>query len=181
MEEAEEQPPHFVFVDEYFQVYRHRRRVFVSGQKPEGTGAGRAIPARAWRARLNLMAREPAWDRAERYRRLMAEGGHRSVRALAVALGEDFSKIARVLQILELPPVVLEALRRHAGSPAVKAHFTIKRLRQLAEANGGSDLAALIERVAAGWDHETCGAASALPAAGLPVRAKVVSRSAAQR
>jgi hypothetical protein len=87
--------------------------------------------ARQWRSYQNLMNADPAWERAERYRRMMRENGHRSVRALARATGEDHSRIARVLKVLELPEGVLAALRRHAGNARVRAHFTEKRLRQM--------------------------------------------------
>ncbi len=107
--------------------------------------------ARQWRAYQNLMNAEPAWERAERYRRMMQENGYRSVRALARATGEDHSRLARVLKVLELPEDVLAALREHSANARVRAHFTEKRLRQMV-AKKRSEAAMLgeIERMIAG-------------------------------
>ena len=120
-----------VVVDEYFIVHRNRKRVFVTGKGPEGLEGKRGIQGRAWQRHQNLMTREMPWERAERYRHLMAVGGHRSVRALARAIGEDFSKVTRALKILDLPAAVLEALRTHSGNPRVRTHFTARRLMHL--------------------------------------------------
>jgi hypothetical protein len=107
--------------------------------------------AREWRAYQNLMSAQPAWERAERYRRLMRENGYRSVRALARATGEDHSRLARVLKVLELPEGVLAALREHSANARVRAHFTEKRLREMV-AKKRSETARLreIERVVGG-------------------------------
>jgi hypothetical protein len=121
-----------ILIDNYFAVYRNRRRALISGDAPLGAGGGRPMRARQWRAYQNLMNAEPAWERAERYRRMMRESGYRTVRALARATGEDHSRIARVLKVLELPEGVLAALREHSGNARVRAHFTEKRLRQMA-------------------------------------------------
>jgi hypothetical protein len=120
-----------ILIDNYFAVYRNRRRALVSRNAPQGAGGGRPMHARQWRAYQNLMDQEPAWERAERYRQMMRDEGYRSVRALAKATGEDHSRIARVLKVLELPEGVLAALRDHAANARVRTHFTEKRLRQM--------------------------------------------------
>ncbi len=131
MEEAPDRPPAMILIDNYFAVYRNRRRALISGEAPQGVKGDRPMHGRAWRAYQNRMAEEPAWERAERYRRLMADNDYRSIRALARATGEDHSRIARVLQVLELPEGVLAALREHSADARVRAHFTEKRLRQM--------------------------------------------------
>ncbi|MFQ5889155.1 MAG: hypothetical protein ACE5JR_03775 [Gemmatimonadota bacterium] len=120
-----------ILIDNYFAVYRNRRRALISGEAPQGAGAGRPMQAREWRAYQNLMNGEPPWERAERYRRMMAENGHRSIRALARVTGDDHSRIARVLKVLDLPEGVLAALREHSANARVRGHFTEKRLRQM--------------------------------------------------
>lgn len=120
-----------ILIDDYFAVYRNRRRALISGHAPQGTGVGRPMHAREWRAYQNLMSDEPPWEPAQRYQRTMRENGYRSIRALARATGEDHSRLARVLKILELPEGVLAALRKHAGNARVRAYFTEKRLRQM--------------------------------------------------
>lgn len=137
MEEASDQPAHMILIDPYFVVYRGRRRKLISGKPPPGLPCERPVSARDWQAYLNRMSEEPPWERAKRYRLMMAHQGFRSIRALAWALREDHSRVARVLQILRLPERVLAALRVHAGHPRVRAHFTEKRLRQLVKQNPG--------------------------------------------
>lgn len=81
MDEATQRPPYMLMIDEYFTVYQHRRRRLVSGEAPEGVNGDRPMHAREWRAYQNRMNDEPAWERAERYRRMMQENGYRSIRA----------------------------------------------------------------------------------------------------
>ncbi|MFQ5550437.1 MAG: hypothetical protein ACE5FJ_04275, partial [Gemmatimonadales bacterium] len=128
-----DRPPAMILIDNYFAVYRNRRR---------------PLHARAWRAYQNLMSAEPAWERDERYRRLMQENGYRSIRALARATGEDHSRLARVLRVRELPERVLAARRDHSDNARVRGYFTEKRLRQMV-AKKRSETAILreIERV----------------------------------
>lgn len=137
MEEAAERPPCILMIDNYFAIYKRRRRTLISGAAPPGLAGNRPPQARAWRAYQNRMNEEPAWERAERYRRMMQEQGSRSVRGLARATGEDHSRLARVLKVLELPERVLAALRAHANHPRLRAHFTEKRLRQMVRQTRG--------------------------------------------
>ena len=148
MEEAPDRPPAMILIDNYFAVYRNRRRALISGQAPQGVNGDRPMHGREWRAYQNRMNEEPAWERAERYRRMMQENGYRTIRALARAAGEDHSRIARVLKVLELPEGVLAALREHSANARVWAYFTEKRLRQMVT-NKRSEAAILreIERV----------------------------------
>ena len=129
MDEAADRPPCMLMVDKYFAVYQRRRRRLVSGEAPAELVGDRPVQARDWRIYQNRMTEEPPWERAERYRRLMEERGYRSIRALAKAVGEDHSRVARVLKILDLPEAVLAALKEHSNNARVRAHFTEKRLR----------------------------------------------------
>jgi len=124
-------------IDNYFTIYQKRRRALVSGVAPPGLNNVRPLHARAWQAYRNRMNQEPAWERADHYRQMRQEQGFRSIRDLARAIGEDHSRIARVLKVLELPERVLAALRVHATHPRVRAHFTEKRLRQLVRRDQG--------------------------------------------
>ena len=132
MDEAPDHPPFILMVDRYFTVYMGRRRALVTGEAPAGLPAGRPPQERTWRACRNRMNEEPAWERADRYRRLMEEKGYPSICALARAIGQDHSRLARVLKVLDLPESVLAALREHAGDVRVQAYFTEKRLRRMA-------------------------------------------------
>ena len=151
MEEANDQPPHMILLDPYFVVYRGRRRRLISGKPPPGLPCERPVSARDWQAYLNRMHEEPSWERAWRYRLMMSHQGFKSIRALAWAIKEDHSRVARVLQILKLPERVLAALRAHADHPHDRAHFTEKRLRQLVRENRPeAEVLREIEQVAQG-------------------------------
>jgi hypothetical protein len=151
MAEASNQPPSVILIDPYFVVYTGRRRKLISGKPPPGHPSERPVTARDWQAYINRMSEEPPWERAWRYRLMMSQQGFKSIRALAWALREDHSRVARVLQILKLPEQVLATLRVHAGHLRIRAHFTEKRLRQLVKENR-SETAILreIEQVAQG-------------------------------
>jgi hypothetical protein len=129
MDEAADPPPYMLMVDKYFAVYQRRRRRLVSGEAPAGLNGDRPMHARDWRVYQNRMGEEPAWERAERYLRIMQEKGYRSIRALAKAVGEDHSRVARVLKVLELPETVLAKLQKHSNNARIRAYFTERRLR----------------------------------------------------
>ncbi|MBI2820186.1 MAG: hypothetical protein HYX73_09425 [Acidobacteria bacterium] len=131
MDEAAERPSYMVMIDQYFAVYQRRRRRLVSGEAPKRVNGNRPMHAREWRAYQNRMNDEPACERAERYRRMIQDNGYHSIRALARDIGEDHSRIARVLKVLDLPESILAALRDHSEDVRVRAHFTEKRLRQM--------------------------------------------------
>lgn len=135
MEEASDQPPSVILINPYFVVYTGRRRKLISGKPPPGHPAERPVTARDWQAYINRMSEEPPWERAWRYRLMLSQQGFKSIRALALAIREDHSRVARILQILKLPERVLAALRAHADHPRIRAHFTEKRLRQLVRQN----------------------------------------------
>ena len=143
MQEASEQPPHMILLDPYFVVYRGRRRKLISGKPPPGLPCERPVSARDWQAYLNRMHEEPPWERAWRYRLMMSQQGFKSIRALALAIREDHSRVARVLQILKLPETALAALRARTLHPRVRARFTEKRLRQLVRENPGEAVGTL--------------------------------------
>jgi hypothetical protein len=54
----------------------------------------------------------------------------KSIRALAKVTGEDWSRVSRVLKLLELPKPVLEFLRTH-DSPKIATAFTRRQLHEL--------------------------------------------------
>ena len=132
MDEAAERPTYMLMIDEHFTVYQRRRRRLVSGEAPEGGNGDRPMHAREWRAYENRMNDEPAWERAERYRRMMQENGYRSLRALARANGEDHSRIAPGPQGPRPTRGCPGGPSVHSDDVRIRAHFTEKRLRLLA-------------------------------------------------
>ncbi|MBI4231217.1 MAG: hypothetical protein HY608_10315 [Planctomycetes bacterium] len=157
-EETSEKPLYFSIRDEFLLVYRGRRRVMVGGKEPAGTSSGnRPVTAREWRRIRSRLEKEAAWERAERYSRMMAEGHHHSIRSLARALGEDHPRVTRVLSLLGLPAEVVAALRERSGDHRVRAYFTEKRLR--AFTREGASVKEALRRIAevgceaGGWTH----------------------------
>ena len=113
----------------FFKRYNNRKVVFHLDHKPEVLGDG-GTRQRAWQTYQSYLGRVRVVARADFYKRLMARHGCKSVRALARITGEDWSRIARILKILELPAPVLDYLRTH-DSPALVRCFTEKRLHEL--------------------------------------------------
>ena len=114
-----------------FKRYNHRQAVFHLDHKPEVLGDGGASQ-RAWQSYQSYLGRVRVVARADFYKRLMARHGCKTVRALARITDEDWSRIARILKILELPVPVLDYLRTH-DSPALVRCFSEKFLHELRE------------------------------------------------
>lgn len=112
--------------------FRHDRghRVLELSPKAKDLPEG-PVDQRAWRRYQAYLGRIRPVARADFYKRLMERKGLKTTRAVARVTGEDHSRVARVLKILELPGPVLEYLRSH-DSPATVSFFTEKRLRELA-------------------------------------------------
>jgi hypothetical protein len=114
---------------EYFSRHERRHRILELSPKPEDLPDG-PIDQRAWKQYLSYLNRVRPLARAEFHKRLMERQGLKTTRVMARVTGEDHSRIARVLRILELPEPVLDYLRTH-DSPAVVGFFTESRLREL--------------------------------------------------
>lgn len=113
----------------FYRRYQHRQVVLELGEKPEVLGEG-SVTERAWHNYQAYLNRVRPLTRAEFYKRLLERHGCKSIRALSRITGEDHSRIARVLKVLELPEPILDYLRTH-DTPAVVGHFTEHRLREL--------------------------------------------------
>lgn len=88
------------------------------------------VDQRAWRHYQAYLSAVRPVARADFYKRLMDRKGIKSIRGLAQVTGEDWSRVARVLKILDLPAPVLDYLRTH-DSPDLLRTFTEKSLREL--------------------------------------------------
>ena len=115
----------------FFKRYNQRHVVFHLEHKPEVLGEG-GTSQRAWQTYQSYLGRVRVVARADFYKRLMARHGCKSIRALSRITGEDWSRICRILKILELPAPVLDYLRTH-DSPALVRCFSEKRLHELRE------------------------------------------------
>jgi len=115
----------------FFLRHERRAKVMELDPKPDAL-TGETVDGRAWKGYQAYLVRIRPWARADFYKRLMERQGCQSVRALAQVTGEDWSRVARVLKILELPAPVLEYLRSH-DSPELVNCFTERQLRGLLE------------------------------------------------
>jgi hypothetical protein len=113
----------------FFKRFSRRRAIFHLDHKPEVLGFG-GTTERAWKAYQSYLGRVRVVARADFFARLKERHGCKSLRALARLTGEDWSRIARILKILELPGPVLDYLRTH-DSPAMARCFSEKRLHEL--------------------------------------------------
>lgn len=114
---------------ECYSRHHQRHRVLELSRKPKDLPDG-PVDQRSWKQYQSYLSRIRPVARADFYKRLMERQGLKTVRAVAKVTGEDWSRIAKVLKILELPDPVLEYLRTH-DSPDVVQCFTEARLREL--------------------------------------------------
>lgn len=114
---------------ECFSRHERRHRRLVLSSKPKDLPDG-PVDQRAWKRYQSYLSRVRPVARADFYKRLMERQGLKTVRGVARVTGEDWSRVARVLKILELPEPVLHFLRTH-DSPAFVGFFTESRLRDL--------------------------------------------------
>ena len=114
---------------EAFSRWKHRNQTLELTSKPRGLPYG-PVDGRSWRRYQSYLGRLRPVARADFYRRLMESRGLKSIRALAKVTGEDWSRVARMLKLLELPEPVLEFLRTH-DSLEISGAFTERQLREL--------------------------------------------------
>lgn len=74
--------------------------------------------------------------KAEYFRRLMESTGASSIRQLAEMTGEDWSYIAKLLRILDLPPGIREFLAKNPFPEIVK-YFHLRRLLEIVDIKDG--------------------------------------------
>ncbi len=113
----------------YFAVDNHKKH-FCLGYRPGDLDYIEIINKKALRkhrAYLNRLDRFPL-DKAEFYLRLKESQGINSVRGLSKISGEDWSYIARVMRLLNLPEAIKGFLRNNKGDPAIVKLFTLRRL-----------------------------------------------------
>ena len=67
-------------------------------------------------------------DKADYYVRMRENYAINTVRGLGQLTGEDWSKIAKLLRILDLPDAIKGYLRNHKDEPEIVEFFTLGRL-----------------------------------------------------
>lgn len=113
----------------YFVLENHRKRICF-GYRPEDLDDIDTIHKKALKKHqiyLNRLERFPL-DKAELYLRLKESHGVNSVRDLSKITGEDWSYIAKVLRLLELPEPIKEFLQNNKRDPGIVRIFNLLKL-----------------------------------------------------
>jgi hypothetical protein len=106
-----------------------RNKILELTPKPQELPEG-PVDQRSWHQYQAYLSRIRPIARADFYRRLMDSRGLKSIRALARLTGEDWSRVTRVLKLLDLPAPILDFLRTH-DTPEISATFTERALRDI--------------------------------------------------
>ena len=133
-------PRVFKFEQAFYSIFQQRRQQIVFGERPEGLAQAGAIDQRILEKHQSYLRRLENFPlkKAAYYRQLQEATGIKSVRGLSEITGEDWSYIARVLKILELPAPILDFLDAHR-EPEVVKHFNLRHLLEIVRA-GNEDL-----------------------------------------
>lgn len=118
----------------YFAFDNHKKRICF-GYRPEDFEYIEIINKRALRkhqAYFNRLDRFPL-DKAELYLRLKESHGVSSVRGLSKITGEDWSYIAKVLRVLELPEPIKEFLRNNKSDHVTVKTFNLSKLLDIVQ------------------------------------------------
>jgi hypothetical protein len=114
----------------YYTIHQNRKQVFILTKKPDALQYLASIDQRTWKQYQTYLNKITPIEKADFYRRLKKRHGVNSIRTLAKITGEDWSRVAKVLKVLELPEPILHFLRENKTAGLVR-YFTEKRLRQL--------------------------------------------------
>jgi hypothetical protein len=113
----------------YFALDNHKK-YFCFGYRPEDFNYIDTINNRALKkhqAYLNRLEQFPL-DKAELYLRLKEAHGVSTVRGLSKITGEDWSYIAKVLRLLDLPDLIKDFLRNNKNDPEMVQFFNLSKL-----------------------------------------------------
>jgi len=108
----------------------------VFGERPSELSSTETVDQKVWKkhqAHLKRLENHPL-KKAEYYRRLKESTGVSGVRGLAEITGEDWSYIAKVLRVLELPQGIRDFLISDP-SPDIVKNFNLRCLLELVHLN----------------------------------------------
>jgi len=118
----------------YFAMENHKKH-FRFGFRPEDLAHIDTINQKALKKHqsyLNRLDRFPL-DKAEFYLRLKEAHGVNTVRGLAKITGEDWSHIAKVIRLLNLPEQIKDFLRSNKSDPYLVKLFSLKKLLNIVQ------------------------------------------------
>ena len=124
------QPRTYWYEIPFYTVIRNRHQKFCLGTRPEDLKDIETIEKKAWEKHLAYLKRLDRFplDKAEYYIRLKESRGINGVRGLAVITGEDWSYIAKILRVLDLPEPIKAFLRNNKNDPGFIKFFHLRRL-----------------------------------------------------
>jgi len=122
----------FKFAQPFYSIFNQRRQQIVFGERPEDLRDVQSIDQRIWEKHQTYLSRIENFPlkKAAYYRNLQESTGVKSVRGLSEITGEDWSYIAKVLKILELPEFIRSYLNKNQHQTILK-HFHLRRLLEL--------------------------------------------------
>ncbi len=123
-------PRTFWFEYSYYTVTIGDEQRFHFGVRPQDLAHLESIRKREWerhQAYLERLEQFPL-DKADYYVRMRENYAINTVRGLGQLTGEDWSKIAKLLRILDLPDAIKDYLRNHKDEPEIVEFFTLNRL-----------------------------------------------------
>ncbi len=122
----------FDYFESFYSIYKSGKRVFVLEDRPNSLKTG-LIPTQKDLQKHRIFQKRLENNpikKAEYFKRLMESTGASSIRQLAEMTGEDWSYIAKLLRILNLPQGIREVLTKNPFPQIVK-HFHLRRLLEI--------------------------------------------------
>jgi len=131
-------PPRTYWCEFPFYIIIHNfKQQYCLGYRPEDLSYIETIRKRTWnshKAHIKRLEQFPL-EKAECYVRLKKSHGITTVRGLSAITGEDWSCIARVLRILELPDQIKDFLKSNKNDPDILKFFSLRKLIDIVRQN----------------------------------------------
>ena len=115
--------PFYIVINDFKQQYR-------LGYRPEDLAQIDIIKKKIWNKHQSYIKRLEQFplEKAELYLRLKEAHGVNTVRGLSEITGEEWSYIAKILRLLDLPEQIKDFLRNNKSDSSVVKLFNLKRL-----------------------------------------------------
>ena len=127
---ASQQPRTYWVTIPFYIVVKDHKQQFRFGYRPEDLAHIDTIEQKAWKKHEVYLKRLEQFplDKAEYYARMKEIHGISTVREIAKATGGDWSYIAKIMRVLELPEPIKDYLRSNTNNPAIVKFFHLRRL-----------------------------------------------------
>lgn len=127
----------FIFSRPFYSIFQHRRLEILFGDRPDHLAEIDTIDQKIWEKHQTYLKRleNHPLKKAEYYLSLKRSKGVNTVRELAEITGEDWSYIAKLLKVLELPEPIRDFLSSNTD-PAVIKTFNLRCLLKIVRLPG---------------------------------------------